>query len=65
MDVAHKQYLEKLSQEELVERILRQEQEDRIREDQILKLSTELDSKQFIIDTLMKVIKFQNQAREE
>lgn len=60
MDIAHKEFLEKQSKEELINRILSEEDYNeklkKLTEIQTIKLN----EKEFLIEKLLKVIKYQN-----
>lgn len=60
MDIAHKEYLEKLSKEELINRVLDFKECLKSNSDRIIALENKLNEKQFLIDTLLRVIKYQN-----
>lgn len=60
MDIAHKQYLEGKSHDELVQIVMDHEEIIKVKERDIFELRTILNEKQLLIDTLLKVIKYQN-----
>lgn len=60
MDIAHKEFLEKQSKEDLINRILEEESYIETKKNEELRLRIELTEKQFLIETLLKVIKYQN-----
>ena len=60
MDIALKEFLEKLSKEELINRVLDAEESMKVYSSKINTLEGNLFEKQFLVDTLLTVIKYQN-----
>ena len=60
MDIAHKKMLEEMTNEQVINICL--EQEDTIKgyQTELARLNEIIQAKQFLIDTLLKVIKYQN-----
>lgn len=64
MDIAHKQFLENENKESLINRILELESYIEIKKTEETILRTQLTEKLFIIETFLKVIKYQNKEKD-